>query len=37
MKQLGHTSLAMSKRYCEVDAEDLALVHKKASILSRLR
>jgi integrase/recombinase XerD len=37
MKQLGHTSLAMSKRYCEVDAEDLALVHKKASILSRLK
>lgn len=37
MKQLGHTNLAMSKRYVEVDTEALQEVHVKTSLLSRLR
>lgn len=37
MKSLGHTTLTMSKKYVEVDAEDLRTVQPKTSILSRLR
>lgn len=37
MKQLGHTNLAMSKRYVEVETEALQEVHAKTSLLSRLR
>lgn len=37
MKALGHTTLAMSKRYCEVSEQDLADTHLKTSLLSKLR
>jgi len=37
MKQLGHTTIAMSKKYVEADEEDLAQVHTRTSLLSRLR
>lgn len=37
MKALGHTTLAMSKRYCEVSEQDLADTHIRTSLLSRLK
>jgi integrase/recombinase XerD len=37
MKALGHTTLAMSKRYVELDSEDLKEMHTKVSIMNRLR
>lgn len=37
MKALGHTSLVMSKRYCEVSEQDLADAHIRTSLLSRLK
>jgi integrase/recombinase XerD len=37
MKSLGHTTLAMSKKYVEADTEDLQHVHAKTGILARLR
>jgi integrase/recombinase XerD len=36
-KTLGHTTLTMSRRYVEVETEDLQEAHSKASPLSRLR
>lgn len=37
MKALGHTTLAMSKKYVEVETEDLQDMHHKTSLLSRMR
>jgi integrase/recombinase XerD len=37
MKALGHTTLAMSKRYVDLDSEDLKEMHTKTSIMSRLK
>jgi len=37
MKQLGHTSIKMSQRYVELDETDLAEMHRRTSILGRLR
>jgi integrase/recombinase XerD len=37
MKQLGHTSIQMSKQYVEADTEELQAVHIRAGVLSRLR
>jgi integrase/recombinase XerD len=37
MKALGHTTLAMSKRYVELDEQDLKEMHVKTSIMNRLR
>lgn len=37
MKALGHTSLTMSKRYVELDEQDLKEMHVKTSLMSRLR
>lgn len=37
MKALGHTSLTMSKRYVEVETDDLKEMHSKTSLLSRIR
>jgi integrase/recombinase XerD len=37
MKALGHTTLAMSKKYVEVETEDLKDMHFKVSILSHVR
>jgi integrase/recombinase XerD len=36
-RMLGHTTLTMSKKYVEVDTEDLQITHLKTSILSRTR
>lgn len=36
-KALGHETLAMTRRYTELNEGDLTLMHKKTSILSRLR
>jgi integrase/recombinase XerD len=36
-KTLGHTSLAMTRKYVELQPEDLREVHSKTSILSRLK
>jgi integrase/recombinase XerD len=36
-KQLGHTTLQMTRRYTELDTSDLAIEHAKTSILSKLR
>ncbi|HEX8177264.1 MAG TPA: tyrosine-type recombinase/integrase [Pyrinomonadaceae bacterium] len=37
MKALGHTTLTMSKKYVEVETEDLKDMHYKTSLLSRVR
>jgi len=37
MKALGHTTLTMSKKYCEVDEQDLKETHVKVSLLKRLK
>jgi integrase/recombinase XerD len=37
MKTLGHTTLAMSKKYVDADTEDLQAVHARTGILARLR
>ena len=37
MKALGHTTLTMSKRYVDLDADDLKEMHTKVSIMNRLR
>jgi len=37
MKALGHTTLAMSKKYVEVETEDLQETHARTSLLSRLK
>ena len=36
-RALGHTSLAMTKRYAQINEEDLKRVHLKNSLLSRLK
>ena len=36
-KALGHTTLTMSKRYVEVEVDELKETHLKVSLLSRLR
>jgi integrase/recombinase XerD len=36
MKALGHTTLTMSKKYVEVETEDLKDMHYKTSLLSRV-
>lgn len=36
-KALGHTTLTMSRRYVELETEDLSKMHGKVSVLSRLR
>jgi integrase/recombinase XerD len=36
-RMLGHTSLEVTKRYVDLTEDDLKLVHKKTSILSRLK
>jgi site-specific recombinase XerD len=36
MKALGHTTLAMSKKYVEVETDDLKDMHSKTSLLSRM-
>ena len=37
MKALGHTTLTMSKKYVEVETDDLKDMHYKTSLLSRVR
>jgi integrase/recombinase XerD len=37
MKALGHTNLTMSKRYVEVETDDLKDMHYKTSLLSHIR
>lgn len=37
MKALGHTTLTMSKKYVEVETEELKETHIKTSLLSRLK
>lgn len=37
MKALGHTTLTMSKKYVEVETDDLKDMHSKTSLLSRVR
>ncbi len=37
MKQLGHTTLTMSKLYVEADEEDLKAIHAKSSPLEHLK
>ncbi len=37
MKALGHTTLSMSKKYVEVEVQDLQDMHVKTSLLSRLK
>ena len=34
---LGHTTLTMVKKYAQINEQDLKLMHKKTSILSRMR
>ena len=36
-KALGHTTLTMSRKYVELETEDLQEMHKRTSILSRLK
>ena len=36
-RMLGHTTLTMSKKYVEVDTQDLQSTHLRTSILSRVR
>lgn len=36
-KALGHTTLQMTRRYTELQTDDLSLMHRKTSLLSRLR
>jgi integrase/recombinase XerD len=36
-KMLGHSSLQMTRRYCELTPDDLKASHQKTSILSRLK
>jgi hypothetical protein len=36
-KQLGHTTLAMTRRYVELQPEDLQAAHTVASPLTRLK
>lgn len=36
-KMLGHTTLSMSRKYVEVEAQDLSDTHQRASILGRAR
>jgi integrase/recombinase XerD len=36
-KQLGHTSLMMTRRYVELQPEDLKAAHARISIMTRLR
>lgn len=36
-KALGHTTLTMSRRYVELETEDLSAMHSKVSVLSRIR
>jgi integrase/recombinase XerD len=36
-KALGHTTLTMSRRYVELETEDLSKMHSKVSVLSRIR
>jgi integrase/recombinase XerD len=36
-KALGHTTLTMSRRYVELETEDLSKMHGKVSVLSRIR
>jgi integrase/recombinase XerD len=36
-KALGHTTLTMSRRYVELETEDLSKMHAKVSVLSRIR
>ena len=36
-KALGHTSLVMTRRYTELQTEDLSLMHHKTSLLTRLK
>ncbi|HZS04326.1 MAG TPA: tyrosine-type recombinase/integrase [Blastocatellia bacterium] len=36
-KQLGHKTLDMTRRYTELEVEDLKQAHKKTSLLGRLR
>ena len=36
-KAMGHSTLQMTRRYCELTEDDLKLMHKKTSILGRLR
>lgn len=37
MKALGHTTLTMSKKYVEVETEELKEMHVRTSLLSRVR
>jgi site-specific recombinase XerD len=37
MKALGHTTLTMSKKYVEVETEDLQATHARTSLLNRLK
>jgi site-specific recombinase XerD len=37
MKTLGHTTLTMSKRYVELDEQDLKEMHTRVSIMNRMR
>ena len=36
-KMLGHETLQMTRRYCELQTEDLQNIHQKTSILGKLR
>lgn len=36
-KMLGHTTLTMSRRYVELETEDLQVMHAKTSLISKLR
>jgi len=36
-KALGHSTLQMTRRYTELNDDDLKQMHKKTSILSRLK
>ncbi len=36
-KMLGHETLAMTRRYCELQTEDLQAAHLKTSLLNKLR
>jgi integrase/recombinase XerD len=36
-RMLGHTSIEVTRRYVNMETEQLQLIHKKTSILGRLR